>query len=42
MMMAHVFDGALADAVGIATESFRSLADLALFVPENRRKSMAR
>ena len=37
------FDGALADAVGIEpTESFRSVADLALFVAENRRKSMAR
>lgn len=36
------FDGALVDAVGIEpTESFRSLADLALFVVKNRRQPMA-
>ena len=36
------FDSTLADAMVIEpTESFRSLADLALFVVENRRKSLA-
>jgi len=36
------FDAALADAVGMETTvSFRSLADLALFVEENRRQPMA-